>query len=46
MGDLIVGLSLDDREDLVLKFHGDLVHSKCHRFNVKYSGFGALGKKI
>ena len=43
MDALVVGFSLNDREDLVWKLHGDLVHGECHLADVKDSNFGALG---
>ena len=46
MGDMAVGLSLNDREDLVRKLCSDLVHGECHIVNVKDSNFGALEKKV
>ena len=42
---LVVGLSLNDREELVWKICGDLVHGECHLVDVKDSNFGALGGK-
>ena len=39
--DLVVGFSLEDREDLVRKLHSDLVHDKCHLIDVKDCDFRA-----
>ena len=41
--DTVVVFSLDYREDLVWKLHGNLVHGECHSFDVKGSDIGALG---
>ena len=41
MDALIFGFSFNDREDLVGKLCGDLVHGKCHIVDVKDSDFGA-----
>ena len=41
MDDMVVGLSLDDWEDLVWKLCGDLVHSECHLVDVNNSNFEA-----
>ena len=41
MNALVVGLSLDDLEDLVWGICVDLVHGECHIFYIKDSNFGA-----
>ena len=46
MDPLVVGLSIDHREELVWKLRSDLVHGECHCFNVKGSDFRAPGENI
>ena len=46
MDDIVVGFYLNDRESLLYKLRGDLVHGECHIVNVKEFDFGALGNKI
>ena len=46
MDSLVVGLYLEDREDLVWELHGDLVHGKFRRLDVKDCNSISLGEKI
>ena len=46
MDDLVLGLSLDIRDDLVWIIFSYLVHGECHLVDVKDYDFGALGKKF
>ena len=43
---LLVGLYLNDQENLVCKICRDLVHGECHIVDIKDSNFRALGRKI
>ena len=46
MYSLLFGFSINHRYDLVWELCGDLFHGEFHRFDLKDSNFGALGKKI